>query len=197
MNCPSWSTVEAPPVLGEPANEARPSSTRAGGIGHRSLFAVFALSLAAAFAGGVLIYFKFVAYGRVAARHLPDDTLLAARIDVETMLISGPIAPGCDDFESVSGAVQLDTGMEGDLAIRLRPERPADPKAIARAFAALAAAAPAESKAQRPLDQAEISVRRPDEAAAKLAWTGPELDAGAAWLGALLRAQFARLPSEP
>jgi hypothetical protein len=49
------------------------------------------MSIAAAFVGGMLIYFKFVAYGRVAARHLPEDTVLAARIDVETMLISDPI----------------------------------------------------------------------------------------------------------
>ena len=61
------------------------------GFGHRSVFTVFALSVAVAFVGGVLIYFKFVAYGRVAARHLPDDTFLAARIDVETLLISDPV----------------------------------------------------------------------------------------------------------
>jgi hypothetical protein len=61
------------------------------GLGHRSVFTVFGLSLAAAFVGGMLIYFKFVAYGRVAARHLPDATVLAARIDVETLLISDPI----------------------------------------------------------------------------------------------------------
>jgi hypothetical protein len=39
----------------------------------------------------MVIYFKFVAYGRVAARHLPEDTWLAARIDVETLLISDPV----------------------------------------------------------------------------------------------------------
>jgi len=61
------------------------------GLGHRVVFTVFGLTLAAAFVGGMLIYFKFVAYGRVAARHLPDDTLLAARIDVETLLISDPV----------------------------------------------------------------------------------------------------------
>ncbi|MEO6601964.1 MAG: hypothetical protein ABIQ16_18945 [Polyangiaceae bacterium] len=61
------------------------------GLGHRSVFTVFALTLAFAFVGGVLIYFKFVAYGRVAARHLPNDTQLAARIDVETLLIAGPV----------------------------------------------------------------------------------------------------------
>jgi hypothetical protein len=49
------------------------------------------LTLGVAFAGGMLIFFKFVAYGRVAARHLPDDTELAARIDVETLLIAGPV----------------------------------------------------------------------------------------------------------
>ncbi len=61
------------------------------GLGHRSVFTVFGLTLAFAFVGGMLIYFKFVAYGRVAARHLPDDTELAARIDVETLLIAGPV----------------------------------------------------------------------------------------------------------
>ncbi|HEX2670411.1 MAG TPA: hypothetical protein VHM25_06050 [Polyangiaceae bacterium] len=60
-------------------------------FGHRAVFTVFGLTLAFAFAGGLLIYFKYVAYGRVAARHLPDDTRLAARIDVETLLISDPI----------------------------------------------------------------------------------------------------------
>lgn len=64
---------------------------RGGGLGHRSVFTVFGLTLAFAFVGGVLIYFRFVAYGRVAARHLPDDTQLAARIDVETLLISDPV----------------------------------------------------------------------------------------------------------
>lgn len=58
---------------------------------YRSVFTVFGLTIALAFAGGLLIYFKYVAYGRVAARHLPDDTRLAARIDVETLLISDPI----------------------------------------------------------------------------------------------------------
>ena len=37
---------------------------RGGGLGHRSVFTVFGLSLALAFVGGIFIYFKFVAYGR-------------------------------------------------------------------------------------------------------------------------------------
>jgi hypothetical protein len=69
---------------------AAPSRHRTS-FGHRSVFTVFGVTLALAFAGGLLIYFRFVAYGRVAARHLPDDTRLAARIDVETLLISDPI----------------------------------------------------------------------------------------------------------
>jgi len=69
---------------------AKPSRPRTS-FGHRAVFTVFGLSLALAFVGGLFIYFKFVAYGRVAARHLPDDTRLAARIDVETLLISDPI----------------------------------------------------------------------------------------------------------
>ncbi len=72
-------------------NEEVRARTRRGGLGHRAVFTVFGLSLALAFAAGLLIYFKFVAYGRVAARHLPDDTRLAARIEVETLLISEPI----------------------------------------------------------------------------------------------------------
>ena len=67
-----------------------PPATRTG-LGHRAVFTVFGLSLGVAFLGGMLIYFKFVAYGRVAARHLPDDSTLAARIDVETLLISDPV----------------------------------------------------------------------------------------------------------
>lgn len=68
-----------------------PRSPQRTSFGHRAVFTVFGLTLALAFAGGLLIYFKYVAYGRVAARHLPNDTRLAARIDVETLLISDPI----------------------------------------------------------------------------------------------------------
>jgi hypothetical protein len=74
-------------VNDEAATPSRPRTS----FGHRAVFTVFGLSLALAFVGGLFIYFKFVAYGRVAARHLPDDTRLAARIDVETLLISDPI----------------------------------------------------------------------------------------------------------
>jgi len=74
-------------VNDEAATHSRPRA----GLGHRAVFTVFGLSLALAFAGGLVIYFKYVAYGRVAARHLPEDTRLAARIDVETLLISDPI----------------------------------------------------------------------------------------------------------
>jgi len=83
----------APPAPGDSfraVNDEALPCTRTG-LGHRTVFTVFGLSLALAFAGGLLIYFKFVAYGRVAARHLPEDTRLAARIDVETLLISDPI----------------------------------------------------------------------------------------------------------
>jgi hypothetical protein len=307
------------------------------GLGHRTVFAVFGLTLFAAFAGGVSIYFKYVAYARVAAPHLPADTVLAARIDVETVLISEsvrarllplfdqgthgradlkarhdrfrahtgvelgrdlrevvlgvadsgwvvvfggkfpktgmveglaitlgeegtlavlsdglllvrggpaigqaidgamivasdgprlrqalhgseaylklglppegaggfallvrpPIPPGFDDFERVSGAVQLGQTMDVDVALRLRPGVTANPTAIARSFARLGQAAPPASLARRPLEQAEIVPRRPDEAGARLSWQRPELEAGAAWLGTLLQAQFARAPSRP
>ncbi len=71
-------------------NDEAQARARAG-LDYRAVFIGFGLSLALAFVGGLFIYFKFVAYGRVAARHLPDDTRLAARIDVETLLISDPI----------------------------------------------------------------------------------------------------------
>ncbi len=307
------------------------------GRGHRPVFAVFGLSLALAFMGGILIYFKYVAYGRVAARHLPDDTVLAARIDVETVLISesvsghllplfdqgmhgpaglksrhdrfrahtgvelgrdlreivlgiadsgwvvvfggkfpksglieglettlkeeetratlsdgvlqveggpalgqagdgalivasdsshlraalagssayltlglppegaggfsllvrAPVPPGFGDFERVSGSIELGQTMDVDVAVRLRAGVRADPAAIARAFATLGAAAPRTSLAERPLEQARIQPRTPDEASVRLSWQRSEIDAGAAWLGTLLEAQFARSAQRP
>jgi len=96
-----WSIAVAPSVAGDtfravteeaPTDfEQRQTRGPRHGLGHRSVFTVFGLTLAFAFVGGMLIYFKFVAYGRVAARHLPDDTALAARIDVETLLVAGPV----------------------------------------------------------------------------------------------------------
>jgi hypothetical protein len=308
------------------------------GLGHRAVFTVFGLTLLGAFACGMLIYFKYVAYARVAARHLPSDTVLAARIDVETVLISEsvsgrllplfdqgmhgrtdlkarhdrfrahtgvelgrdlreivlgvassgwvvvfggkfpktglvaglqttlqeedtptvlsdgvlsvpggpaigqaidgalivasdaerlraalegseaylrlglppegaggfallvqpPIPAGFDDFERVSGAVQLvGETMAVDVAVRMKPGVNADPAAIARSFATLGAAAPPGSLAKRPLEEAEIVPRRPDEAGARLSWQRSEVEAGAAWLGTLLEAQFARSASRP
>jgi hypothetical protein len=61
----------------------------------------------------------------------------------------------------------------------------------------LGAAAPPASLAGRPLEQAQIVPRRPDEAGARLSWQGPELDAGAAWLAGLLEQQFARPAAGP
>ena len=93
MNCPSSSIAVAQLAPGDSfraVNDEAPTRPRTG-LGHRVVFTVFGLSLALAFVAGLFIYFKFVAYGRVAARHLPDDTRLAARIDVETLLISDPI----------------------------------------------------------------------------------------------------------
>jgi len=316
-------------------NDQTPAPARTG-LGHRPVFAVFGLSLALAFAGGLLIYFKFVAYGRVAARHLPDDTRLAARIDVETLLISDPIRtrllplfdqgvtrpelkarhdrfrahtgvelgrdlreivlsvsdggwvlvfggkfprsglveglrvtlaeeptpcvledgvlqvqngpaigqasdgalvvasdvvrlraalrgggtylklglppegaggfalqvsepfpPGLAQFESISGALQLGTRVEVDVAVRLRPGASAAPARIAAAFATLGAAAPPESAARRPLESARIQPHREGEVGVRLIWTRPELDQGMAWLASLLTAQFARNPGKP
>ena len=306
------------------------------GLGHRTVFTVFGLSLALAFAGGLLIYFKFVAYGRVAARHLPDDTRLAARIDVETLLISDPIRarllplfdqgaprpdlkprhdrfrahtgvelgrdlreivlsvsdagwvlvfggkfpksglveglrttlaeeptpsvledgvlqvqngpaigqasdgalvvasdvarlrlalrgggtylrlglppegaggfalqvsqpfpPGFAQFENVSGALQLGTRVEVDVAVRLRANASSAPERIAAAFATLGAAAPPESAARRPLETARIQPHREGEVGVRLIWTRAELDQGMAWLASLLTAQFARPATTP
>jgi hypothetical protein len=297
---------------------------------------VFGLSLALAFTGGMLIYFKFVAYGRVAARHLPDDTRLAARIDVETLLISDPIRarllplfdqgapraelkarhdrfrahtgvelgrdlreivlsvsdagwvlvfggkfpksglvqglqttlaeeptpsvledgvlqvpngpaigqasdgalvvasdaarlraalrggeaylklglppegaggfalrvsepvpPGLDQFDSVSGSVQLGQEVEVDVAVRLRAGASSEPTGIAAAFATLGAAAPPESAARHPLENAKIQPHREGEVGVQLSWTRPELERGVEWLANLLTAQFARSPSKP
>ncbi|HEY3254533.1 MAG TPA: hypothetical protein VGJ91_11310, partial [Polyangiaceae bacterium] len=298
------------------------------GLGHRLVFTVFGLSLALAFVGGLLIYFKFVAYGRVAARHMPDDTRLAARIDVETLLISDPIrarllplfdqgAPraelkarhdrfrahtgvelgrdlreivlsvsdsgwvlvfggkfpksglveglqttlseeptpsvlqdgvlqvqngpaigqasdgalvvasdasrlraallggqaylrlglppegaggfafqvarpfpaGFEQFDRVSGSVQLGQQVDVDVAVRLRTGASSEPSGIASAFATLGASAPADSAARRPLEHAKIVPHREGEVGVQLSWTRPELDRGVAWLASLLEAQ--------
>jgi len=328
----------APPAPGDSfraVNDEAPTRARTG-LGHRTVFTVFGLSLALAFLGGLFIYFKFVAYGRVAARHLPDDTRLCARIDVETLLISDPIRsrllplfdqgapradlkarhdrfrahtgvelgrdlreivlavsdagwvlvfggkfpksglveglqttlaeeptpsvledgvllvqngpaigqasdgalvvasdparlraalrggdaylklglppegaggfalrvlepfpPGFAQFESVSGSVQLAQQVEVDVAVRLRQGASSEPTAIASAFATLAAAAPPDSAARRPLEQAKIVPHREGEVGVQLSWTRPELDRGVEWLSSLLRAQFAHPPSKP
>ena len=306
------------------------------GLGHRTVFTVFGLSLALAFVGGLFIYFKFVAYGRVAARHLPDDTRLCARIDVETLLISDPIRarllplfdqgapradlkarhdrfrahtgvelgrdlreivlaqsdagwvlvfggkfpksglveglqttlaeeptpsvledgvlqvqngpaigqasdgalvvasdparlraalrggnaylelglppegaggfalrvaqpfpPGFANFDSVSGSVQLAQQVEVDVAVRLRPGASSEPTGIAAAFAVLAAAAPPDSAARRPLENAKIVPHREGEVGVQLSWTRPELEQGVEWLASLLKAQFAHPPTKP
>ena len=317
--------------------DSDPPGTARAGLGHRLVFTVFGLSIALAFAGGLLIYFKFVAYGRVAARHLPDDTWLAARIDVETLMISDPVRgrllplfdqgapaganlkprhdrfrahtgvelgrdlreivfgmsdsgwvmvfggkfpksglvqglqttlteeptatvlegdvlqvqggpaigqasdgalvvasdagrlraalrggeaylrlglppegaggfglrvrdpapPGFESFTQVAGAIQLKDQVQADIAVHLRPGASPEPSGIARSFARLGAAAPPESGAPRPLQNAEVYPRRADEATVKLTWTRAELDATASWLGGLLRAQFARSDTKP
>jgi len=313
-----------------------PSARPRTSFGYRTVFTVFGLTLALAFVGGLVIYFKYVAYGRVAARHLPNDTRLAARIDVETLLISDPIRarllplfdqgapsadlkprhdrfrahtgvelgrdlreivlsvsdggwvlvfggkfprsglveglettlaeeptpskfedgvlqvengpsigqavdgalvvasdvsrlrsalrggeaylklglppegaggfglrvedpapPGFAHFESVSGSIQLGQQVEVDVAVRLRPGASSDPTGIARAFATLAAAAPSDSAARRPLESAKIMPRREGEVSVQLSWTRPELDRGVEWLARLLAAQFARSPAKP
>lgn len=325
-------------MTGEIALEAEPRlPVRTGGIGHRSVFTIFGLSISLALVGGIWIFFKFVAYGRVAARHLPDDTAFAARIDVETLLISDPVRqsllplfdqgavgpatlkprhdrfrahtgvelgrdlreivlgvsrsgwvivfggkfprtglveglqttleeehtaarlmdgilevqggpavgqavdgalivasdaprlraalqggeaylrlglppegaggfalsvretapPGFQDFERVSGSVELGKTMTVDVAVHLRPGASADPERVAHAFATLGEAAPPEAQARDPLEHAQILPRRPDEVAVKLSWSRPELDAGAAWLATLLQAQFAHLAPRP
>jgi len=98
-------------AVAEPESELRIRR----GLDHRGVFAVFALSIALAFAGGVAIYFKFVAYGRVAARHLPDDTRLAARIDVETVLVSDSLRAHLLPL--------FDQGVRGPAGLRPRHDR--------------------------------------------------------------------------
>jgi len=316
-------------------NEQIPVRTRTS-FGHRAVFTVFGLSLALAFVGGLFIYFKYVAYGRVAARHLPSDTRLAARIDVETLLISDPVRtrllplfdqgapradlkprhdrfrahtgvelgrdlreivlsvseggwvlvfggkfpksglvqglqttlaeeptacelrdgvllveqgpaigqatdgalvvasdgarlraalqggetylqlglppegaggfgfrvvppapPGFAEFERVYGSFQLGDPIKVDVAVHLRPGASSEPTRIAGAFAALAAAAPPESAARRPLESAQIVPHREGEVGVQLSWTRAELEQGVEWLAGLLTAQFARSPGKP
>ena len=306
------------------------------GFGHRSVFAVFGLSLALAFVGGLFIYFKFVAYGRVAARHLPEDTRVAARIDVETLLISSPIRarllplfdqgapradlkprhdrfrahtgvelgrdlreivlsvsdagwvlvfggkfpksglvqglqttlaeeptpsvlsdgvlqvehgpaigqasdgalvvasdaarlrsalrgsaaylalglppegaggfalrvaapapPGLSAFERVYGSVQLGEQVEVDVALRLLPGKSSEPSGIAAGFKELSAAAPPESGARRPLENAKIVPHREGEVGVQLRWSKGELEQGVGWLAGLLQGQFARATNQP
>ena len=85
------------------------------GLNHRVVFAVFASTLLLAFAGGIGIYYKYVAYGRVAARHLPDDTRLAARVDVETVLISESLRTHLLPL--------FDQGVSGPAGLKLRHDR--------------------------------------------------------------------------
>lgn len=59
-----------------------PSSARAG-LSSRWVLGVFLLSLLAAMGGAVYVYARFVQYDKIAARHLPPDTRVAARIFVE------------------------------------------------------------------------------------------------------------------
>jgi len=307
------------------------------GLKYTTVFAVFALTIVGAFIGGVVIYFKFVAYGRVAAKHLPAETTFAARIDIETLTISEPVrkhllplfdlgvigAPnlkarhdrfrahtgvelgrdlreivfGVSDggwvvvlggkfprtglidglavtleeeqtpatvqagviqvgsgaaigqasdgavvvasdrvrlqsalagsdvylrlglppegaggfalelgqhapaslqqFQRIAGSLQLDKGLEADLAVRLKPGASAEKDAVLSAFAALGAAAPASAEVARPLSAGEIGTQRPDEVGVKLHWERGEIDAGVAWLAQLLEAQFAARPTKP
>jgi len=111
--------------------------------------------------------------------------------------VRAPIPPGFEDFERVSGSVELGQAMDVDVAVRMRPGVTADPATVKRSFATLGASAPVSSLARRPLEHAQIQPRRPDEVEVRLAWQRPELDAGAAWLGALLEAQFARTAPRP
>jgi hypothetical protein len=111
--------------------------------------------------------------------------------------VAPPIPPGFSDFARVSGAVSLGETMDVDVAVRLRPGVSAEPAAVARAFATLGRAAPADSLARRPLEQAQISPRRPDETTVRLSFQRQEIEAGAAWLASVLAAQFARPSSRP
>ncbi|HEY4159768.1 MAG TPA: hypothetical protein VGM29_16770 [Polyangiaceae bacterium] len=71
--------------MSESERKARPSVT------FGRLMSGFSFVILLAAAGGIYLYFAHVAYARVAARHLPADTQLAVRVDVETMLVLEPL----------------------------------------------------------------------------------------------------------
>jgi hypothetical protein len=73
----------------EPASAA--PAERAGGLSYKGVYvAFFGLLLAAGVVAGVM-YFKLLHYRRVAALHLPPDTTVAARIDVEDVVLFEPV----------------------------------------------------------------------------------------------------------
>jgi len=111
--------------------------------------------------------------------------------------VAQPFPPGFANFDSVSGSVQLAQQVEVDVAVRLRPGASSEPTGIAAAFAVLAAAAPPDSAARRPLENAKIVPHREGEVGVQLSWTRPELERGVEWLASLLKAQFAHPPTKP
>jgi hypothetical protein len=73
----------------EPASAA--PAERAGGLSYKGVYvALFGLLLAAGVVAG-LMYFKLLHYRRVAALHLPPDTTVAARIDLEDVVLFEPV----------------------------------------------------------------------------------------------------------
>jgi hypothetical protein len=72
------------PATGIPAE-------RTGGLSYRGVYVAFFGLLFAAGVAAAVMYVKFFHYRRVAALHLPADTTVAARIDVEDVVLFEPV----------------------------------------------------------------------------------------------------------
>jgi len=78
--------VEAPPLAGGPV--AR--SDRSGALSFPVVMAVFGVLLVLGLALGVVIHRRYVGFERVAAHHVPPDTTLVVRWDVEKVALFEP-----------------------------------------------------------------------------------------------------------
>jgi hypothetical protein len=67
-----------------PANNERRS------FSHRTVYAGLAISLVLAMSVAVYIYFRYVRYERVAARHVPPGAVAALRVDLEKVVLYEP-----------------------------------------------------------------------------------------------------------
>jgi hypothetical protein len=95
------------PALGiTPGVNDTPTGSRTS-FSHRVVFTALAISFLAAFGVGLFMYFGYIRYERIAARHLPRDTELAVRMDLEKVVMFEPfhahvlplfndVSPGAD-----------------------------------------------------------------------------------------------------